>query len=113
LVGQAAHTAREKLKGTFILLRIAEAEGIKVGREELMGRIATLAHRYGMGFDKMVKELEARNAMDQIQEEIITSKVLDFLVQNAVVAELPAETQGAPATETTEAIGTSASEVQS
>lgn len=91
LVGQAAHTAREKLKGTFILLRVAEAEGIKVTREELMGRIASLAHRYGMGFDKMVKELEARNAMDQIQEEIITSKVLDFLVQNAVVAELPAD----------------------
>ena len=54
-------------------------------REELMGRIAVLAERYEMGFDKMLKELQKRNAIDQISEEILTAKVLDFLASNASV----------------------------
>ena len=41
--------------------------------------------RYGMAFDKMLKELEKREALDQINEEILTAKVLDFLVANASV----------------------------
>ncbi len=90
LVGAAAQNARERLKGTFVLLRIAEAEGIKVTREELFGRIAMLAQRYEMPFEKMLKELESRNALDQINEEILTAKVLDFLVSNASVTNEPA-----------------------
>jgi len=85
LVGTAATSARDRIKGTFILLRIAEMEGISVRREELMGRIAVLAERYQMTFDKMLKELQKRNAIDQISEEIISAKVLDFLSSNASV----------------------------
>ncbi len=85
LVGTAATSARDRIKGTFILLRIAELENIRVRREELMGRIAVLAERYEMGFDKMLKELQKRNAIDQISEEILTAKVLDFLSSNASV----------------------------
>jgi trigger factor len=90
LVGTAATNARDRIKGTFILLRIAELEGIQVRREELMGRIAMLAERYQMGFDKMLKELQKRNAIDQISEEILTAKVLDFLSSNASVTTITA-----------------------
>lgn len=85
LVSSAGQSARDRLKGTFILLRIAEAEKIGVTREEFQGRIAAMAARYGMAFDKMLKELEKREALDQINEEILTGKVLDFLVANASV----------------------------
>jgi trigger factor len=91
LVGVAAQNARERLKGTFILLRIAEKEGLKVTREELFGRIATLAQKYEMSFEKMLKELEKRNAIDQISEEIVTAKALDFLISNASVTSAPAD----------------------
>jgi trigger factor len=90
LVGTAATNARDKIKGTFILLRIAELEGIKLRREELMGRIAVLAERYNMGFEKMLKELQKRNALEQIQEELVTGKVLDFLASNASVSTVTA-----------------------
>jgi trigger factor len=86
LVGAASQNAREKLKGSFILIRIAEKENIKVTREELFGRIATLAQKYEMTFEKMLKELEKRGGIDQISEEILTAKVLDFLVANASVS---------------------------
>lgn len=85
LVGTAATSARDRIKGTFVLLRIAEKEGIKVAREELYGRVATLAGKYEMTFEKMLKELQKRDAMEQIGEEILTAKVLDFLASNASV----------------------------
>ena len=85
IVGAASQNARERLKGTFVLLRIAEKEGIKATREELLGRVASLAQKYEMTFEKMLKELEKRGGLDQINEEIITGKVLDFLLANASV----------------------------
>jgi trigger factor len=85
LVGSAAQTARERLKGTFVLLRIAEQEGIKVTETELRTRISQLARRYEMTFDKMLKELQKRSALDQIREEIITAKTLDLLAKEASV----------------------------
>ncbi|HEV7406802.1 MAG TPA: trigger factor [Chthoniobacteraceae bacterium] len=100
IVGSAAQTAREKLKGTFILLRIAEKENLTVAREELFGRVATLAERYEMGFEQMLKELQKRGAIDQIQEEIVTAKALDFVVGHAIVTET-ARPAAAPAESST------------
>jgi trigger factor len=90
LVGMASQNARERLKGTFILLRIAEKEGIRASREELLGRVATLAQRSQMPFEKVLRELEKRSGLEQIQEEIVTAKTLDFLVSNASVTGVPA-----------------------
>lgn len=92
LLGAAAQSARERLKGTFILTRIAEIEGIKVSREEFFGRVAMLAQRYEMPFEKMLKELEKQNAIDGINEEILSGKVLDFLVSSASVKSAPKAT---------------------
>jgi trigger factor len=90
IVGGAAENARQKLKSTFILLRIGEAEGIKVTQEEFNRRIVQLAVRYDMKPDKLLKKLDERNALDQITEEILTAKVLDFLVANASVTTVAA-----------------------
>ena len=59
------------------------------------GRIATMAQRYEMPFEKMLKELEKRNALDEINEEILSGKVLDFLISNASVKNEPAATAAA------------------
>jgi len=90
IVGGAAENARQNLKSTFILLRIGEAEGIKVTQEEFNRRIVQLAVRYDMKPDKLLKKLDERNALDQITEEILTAKVLDFLAANASVTTVAA-----------------------
>ncbi len=100
LVGSAAQSARERIKGTFILLRIAEKEKITVTEMDMRRRIALLAQRSRMSFDKMVKELQKRGAIDQIREELITAKTLDFVASQASVAGAAAE--AAPAAEKTE-----------
>ena len=89
IVASATANAKDRIKGTFVLLRIAEKEGIKVGREEIFGRVAVMAQRAQMGFEKMLKELDKRGALEQIHEEMLTAKVLDFLVANANVAVAP------------------------
>jgi trigger factor len=85
LVGSAAQSARDRIKGTFILLRIAEQEKIQVTENELRGRIMGLARKYQMTFDKMLKELQKRGALDQISEEILTAKTLEFVAKEATV----------------------------
>jgi trigger factor len=89
IVASATANARERLKGTFVLLRVAEQEGLRVTQEELLGRVAAMAQRYQMTFEKMLKELQSRNGLDQIQEEMLTAKALDFLVANASVTTAP------------------------
>ena len=96
LVGSAAQSARDRIKGTFILLRIAEKEKIGVTDMDMRRRIAQLASRAKMSFDKMLKELQKRGVIDQIREELITAKTLDFVasqasVTAAVADEKPAE----------------------
>jgi trigger factor len=95
IVASAAANARERLKGTFVLMRIAEKEGIRVSQEELLGRVAAMAQRYQMTFEKMLKELRSRNGLDQIHEEMLTAKALDFLVSNASVTTAPVATAAA------------------
>ncbi|MEI9892655.1 MAG: trigger factor [Chthoniobacter sp.] len=90
ILGSAAQNARERLKGTFILLRIGEAENIKATQQEFDQRIAYLAARYEMKVDKLLKKLDERNAVDQILEEVLTGKILDFLAANASVSTIPA-----------------------
>jgi hypothetical protein len=42
-----------------------------------------------MSFEKMMKELRSRGGLDQIHEEMLTAKALDFLVSNASVTTAP------------------------
>ncbi len=91
LVGSAAQSARERIKGTFILLRIAEKEKITATEMDLRRRIAQMAARSKMTFDKMVKELQKRGVIDQIREELVTAKALDFIASQATVTGAAAE----------------------
>jgi trigger factor len=85
IMGNAAQGARDRLKGTFILLRIAEAEKITVTKEEFNRRIAEMGARYNMPPEKVLKELDKNGALDQVHEEILSGKTLDFLASNATV----------------------------
>lgn len=92
LVGMAGQNARERLKGNFILGRIAEAEKIIVSEEDLKSRLFQMSMRYQMPFDKLIKEIQKRDMVNQIREEILIGKTLDFLASGASVqtAEQPA-----------------------
>jgi trigger factor len=85
LVATASQTARNRLKGSFILSRIAEQEKLEVGYNEVLGRIASMARSTDMSMEKAVKEVRRRRMFQEIESDILTAKALDFVVSNATV----------------------------
>ncbi|HSH94784.1 MAG TPA: trigger factor [Roseimicrobium sp.] len=88
----ASTSAKDRVKSMFILHRIANKEGIKVEQQELIQRIHMMAQQYQTPVDKLVKELQQRNGIAEVQEQILSGKVLDFLQLNAKIEEVPAST---------------------
>ena len=86
----AQANARDRVKAAFVLNRIAEQEKITVDRQEIAQRVTLLAQQNQMAPDKMVKVLQERNAFPEIQQDILTGKVLDWIELNAKVEEVAA-----------------------
>jgi trigger factor len=85
LIDAAAGMAAHRLKTNFILHRIAEAENVEVKKEDLDSRIRHEASRYDISPDKMRKELQQRNALDDLAEQLLLGKTLDFLKANVSI----------------------------
>ncbi|HTL78220.1 MAG TPA: trigger factor, partial [Candidatus Babeliales bacterium] len=85
LIDAAAGMAGHRLKTNFILHRIAEGEKVQVTKEDLDSRIRQEASRYDISADKMRKELQQRNALDDLAEQLLLGKTLDFLKANVSV----------------------------
>ncbi len=85
LVATASQTARNRLKGSFILSRIAEQEKLEAKSDEILGRIANMAQSAQITLEKAVKEVRRRRMIQEIESDIITAKALDFVVESATV----------------------------
>jgi trigger factor len=86
----ATHGAKERVKVAFLLQKIAEKEDIKVSQEEIAQRVQTLAAMYQIPAEKFAKDLQKRNGLIEIFDQIMNEKVIDFLQQNARVEDVPA-----------------------
>lgn len=84
----ATQGARERVKVAFLLQKIAEKEDIKVSQEEVAHRISHLAALYQIPAEKFAKDLQRRNGLIQVFDEIMNEKVIDFLQKNARIEEL-------------------------
>jgi trigger factor len=85
----ATQNARERVKVAFLLQKIAEKEDIKVSQEEIALRIQTLAAMYQIPADKFAKDLQKRNGLIEIFDQIMNEKAIAFLQQNAKIEEVP------------------------
>jgi len=79
----ATHSAKERVKAAFVLGRIADQEGLKADQKEVTQRILVLAEQYQIKPDQLIKQLQERNGLAEIEEQIVTSKVMDLLEQHA------------------------------
>jgi len=84
----ANNSAKRRIKAAVDLGRIAEKEAIKVEQKELTQRVLMLAEQYQLKAEQMVKQLRDRNGFGEIEEQIMSAKVLDFLELNAKVEEV-------------------------
>jgi trigger factor len=85
LIEGAAGLASHRLKTNFILHRIAEREKIQVTKEDVDLRIRQEAARYDISPEKMRKELRQQDALDDVAEQVLLGKTLDFLKANVSV----------------------------
>lgn len=83
----ASRSACDRLKIVFLLGKIATLEKIEVQPAEIDARVNHLALRYNLQPAKLRKQLEERGGLDEIHEELLMAKVLEFLVTNATVTE--------------------------
>ncbi len=87
ILGAAKQSAAERVRSTFLLLRIAEKENVQVTQQELAFHVTQLAARYQVPVQKFVKDLQKRDAFGQIREQILAGKALDLIAANVTVRE--------------------------
>ncbi|EEF59752.1 trigger factor [Pedosphaera parvula] len=87
----ANDSAKTRVKAAFIFQKIAEKEGIKVSQEEVAQRVHQMASTYQVPVEKFVKDLQQRNGIVEIYDQIANEKVLDFVQQNAKIEDVAPE----------------------
>ena len=87
----AAVNAKERVKLAFVVQRIAEQEKITVSQEDVVQRAQQLAAMYQVPFEQFVKDLQKRNGVNELYEQVLHEKVLTLIEKSAVISE------GAPA----------------
>ena len=95
----AARSAKERVKLSFLIQRIAEQEKIAVSEEEALRRAQMLAAMYQIPPDKFLKDLQKRNGVMELYDQVAHEKVLAFLEQNAKIEDVspaPGGTGAAP-----------------
>ena len=86
----AARSAKERVRLMFLIQRIAEQEKISVSQEEVLQRVQQLAQAYQIPPDQFIKDLQKRNGVNELYDQIAHEKVLNFLEINAKIENVPA-----------------------
>jgi len=86
--------AKERVKVAFLLRNIAEKEDIKVSEAEIANRINSLAAIYQIPPKQFAKDLQKRNGLIEIFDQIMNEKVIDMLQQHAKLEEVPVAAEG-------------------
>jgi trigger factor len=86
----ATTSAKERVKLAFLVQRIAEQEKISVSQEEVLQRVQALSAAYEIPPDKFIKDLQKRNGINELYDQIAHEKVFNFLETNAQITDVPA-----------------------
>ena len=85
----ATSSAKERVKLAFLIQHIAEKEEIKVAQEEILRRVQTLATMYQIPPEKFLKDLQKRNGIIEIYDQLAHEKVMEFIENNAKIETVP------------------------
>jgi len=82
----ASQSASGKVKIRYILSRIANEESIEVDKAEINERLAQMAVQYKVEVAKLREELESRQQLDNLEQDIRFEKTLEFLLKKANIS---------------------------
>ena len=83
LAEQYKESAERRVRGEFILKKIAKTEDIKVAEEDINKGFARIAEQYNMTVDEVKKYFQSRNDMLPFMNELLSEKILAFLREAA------------------------------
>ncbi len=90
LAERSKETAEKRVRGDFILKKIAETEDIKVNDEDMDRAFQRIGDQYNMPIAKVKEFFQSRDDLLPFMNEILNEKVLTFLRENAKFVEAPA-----------------------
>lgn len=90
LVTEYKEAAAKRVRGDFILKKIAETEEIKLSDEDINKGFERIANQYGMPIDEVKKYFRSRNELLPFMNELLSEKIIEFLRENAVIKTVPA-----------------------
>lgn len=87
--------AERRVKGDFILKKIAEVEAIKLSNDDITQGYKRIAQQYGMKVDEVKEYFKGRNNLMPFMNELLNEKILTFLREATVVKFVETETKAA------------------
>ena len=91
IYASAAANAKERVKLSFLVQRIAEKENITVSQEDALNQARIISATHQIPLDGFLKDLQKRNAINELFDQALHEKVLGFLESNAKVEIVPAK----------------------
>jgi trigger factor len=83
----AAGNAKERVRLAFVVGRIAAQEKIEVSQDDVIRRAQQLAMMYQMPLDTFIKDLQKRDGVGELYQQVQHEKVLELLEKNATITE--------------------------
>jgi trigger factor len=87
-------TARQRIKTTLVLGAVAREEGLSISAEEVDAEIQELADTHEIAVEQVRSQLEQENRMVALMDELLSFKIIDWVMENndvVVSPELAAE----------------------
>ncbi|MBU0481628.1 MAG: trigger factor [Proteobacteria bacterium] len=95
LVEQYKDTAAKRVKGDFILKKIAEVEKIKLEDGDIEKGFQRIAQRYNMPVEDVKKYFANRDDLLPFMNELLSEKIISFLKENADIKIVASEKKSA------------------
>lgn len=92
LFEQAGERAKNSLKTNFLLTAIAEKEELSVPNSELSQRVAVMARQAKKPVKAYMKELQRDGQLNNLRQNMLFGKAIDFLLEHATVTEVEPKT---------------------
>lgn len=86
IVENAEKRARNGITARYVLLKVAELEGLTVSDQEIYYRIKQIAAEQNRPFKKVA--LEVRGSISRIREDVLIGKTLEHLRKNVAITEV-------------------------
>ncbi|MCB1092259.1 MAG: trigger factor, partial [Verrucomicrobiae bacterium] len=90
IIENAQVRAKMNLRTTFILEKIAEAEGIAATDEEVSRQVVMMAAQSGKPMKKVLQQMRKNNGFARVRHDLTMAKVLNFLRSKAAITEVDA-----------------------